>query len=343
MSTNNPPDYTFGSYNSSFFTNEYVLYPLAQGNVNFVNTLYTKTVNAPTDVDIDLYAKQTTGVLTIGGNTGREGDINIGNQSTVSNTINIGSNLSKPTIFGNVTINPTSIAGVSLSLGSTGGTIYGNNITNASPYYITCGGIEPAFILDRATAGQLSIGTGNTTNILITPPLSAPSYAYTSVPTTLLKANIGYYVNYPVVEYLAQGNSGNFFFYNPIVNTATTDSHYLNAGHYIAYINFKFIHSAPTTAVSGTTTLNICYGSTASSMGASVAQVNTAGPVPSPATTLIKNPFTNTIFNDEYTHVCSFYLPTASYVNLQFNLSSNYSITNGTMSFRFFGNIRRIG
>jgi len=341
MSTNNPPDYTFGSYNSAFFTNDYVLFPTSQGNVTFLNTLYTSTVNAPTDVDISLYTKQTTGILTIGGHTGREGTINIGNQSTVSNAINIGSNLSTPTILGNATLGNTIYARGIVSLGSTGGTIYGNNITSVSPYYITCGDVQPAFILDRSTAGQLTLGTGNTTNVNITPPLSAPSYAYTSS-LTLSKTNLGYFYNYPVVEYLAQGN-GNFFFYNPIVNTATTDSHYLNAGHYIVYINFKYIHTSATTAITGTTTLNICYGSTASSMGASVSQVNTAGPVPSPATTLIKNPFVNTIYNTEYTHVCSFYLPSASYVNLQFNLSTTYNITGGTMTFRFFGNIRRIG
>lgn len=343
MSTNTNPSYTFGAYNSSFFTTEYLNFPTAQGSETIMS-LFTKSIESTSNTtSATLFDTQTTGAINLGTATNRSGTINIGSKATsgLGNTINIGSDLSTVSIKGNATIgtnaSTTTINGSSLTIGSA-------SQTTTIVGYLDCGSnsISANRILSNSietkTAGILQIGPTNATSVFCIPSITCPQYSISTSPSTLAKTNMGYYVNYAMVEFASQGNNGLFYYYAPNVNTATSDAHYLNSGHYQAYINYKYFTVSAPTAVNGNVTLNICSGTTASSMTPTATQSNTAGSVPSPSTSYV---VTNNLI--EYTHTCSFYLSTASYVNLEFIISSNFTITGGTLTHRLFGNIIRIG
>jgi len=343
MSTNTNPSYTFGSYNSAFFTTEYLNFPTAQGSETIMS-LFTKSIESTsTTTSATMFDTQITGNLSIATASNRSGAINIGSKATsgIGNTINIGSALSTVSLLGDITIgtsaSTTVINGSSLTLGSASQTTTMNGYLDCGSNAISANRILSNSI-ETKTAGVLQIGPTNATSVFCTPSITCAQYIINTSPSTLGKTNMGYYVNYAMVEFTAVGNNGLFYYYAPNVNTATSDAHYLNAGNYLAYINYKYLTVSSPLSVVGNVTLNICSGTSAGTMVPTVAQSNTAGSTPSPSTSFV---ITSNII--EYTHTCAFYLSTASYVNLEFILSTNFSITSGTLTHRLYGNIIRIG
>ena len=120
-------------------------------------------------------------------------------------------------------------------------------------YYFTDITFNPSFyssgsdnlINEEAKKNYLTYPTAQGTETISTlnsSTITSNSYNLSGIPPTLTKSSLGYYVNYAIVS--ASYAASNKYLYSPISNTAVTESHYLQAGVYMANIHMYAVAAA---------------------------------------------------------------------------------------------------
>jgi len=84
MTTNSPPIYTFGSFNSAFFPSSYLEYPIAQGQETISKILTTNIDTISATNNVSLFNSTTAGNITIGASL-TTGDTILSNGLTLGN------------------------------------------------------------------------------------------------------------------------------------------------------------------------------------------------------------------------------------------------------------------
>ena len=121
------------------------------------------------------------------------------------------------------TLSTTNINAISSSLN------IGPNLTSGSTLII--GSDTNSQTTIKSTAIGILGNTTITGNLTTTGTTTSTTYNLSGT-TTLSKASLGYYVNY--IKVSASYATSNKLLYTPASNTSTTESHYLNAGVYMA-------------------------------------------------------------------------------------------------------------
>jgi hypothetical protein len=141
-------------------------------------------------------------------------------------------------------------------------------------YYFTDITFNPAFYSsgsdnitnEEAKKNYLTYPTAQGTETISTlnsSTITSNSYKLSGIPPTLAKSSLGYYVNYAKVS--ASYATSNKFLYSPSSNTATTESHYLNSGVYMANIHLYSFAPAGQT-YSSTFSLGVATGTNIQTM-----------------------------------------------------------------------------
>ena len=175
---------------------------------------------------------------------------------------------------------------------------------------------------------------GLLSNTTILGNLTSNSYNLSGTTPTLTKASLGYYVNYAIVS--ASYSTSPKYLYAPTSNTAVTESHYLNAGIYMANIHMYAVASAGQT-YSNTFQIGVATGTNIQTMPVNSqygTMVLTSGDLVS------INNGTNFAGNySSFTYSGCFTITTSSFVNLEFYLKTQ---SGATQTYNLYGCIYRI-
>ena len=121
-------------------------------------------------------------------------------------------------------------------------TYYFTNITFNPSFYssgsdnLTNEEAKNNYLTYPTAQGTETISTLNSSTI------TSNSYKLSGIPPTLTKTSLGYYLNYAKVSAAYAASSK--YLYSPSVNTAITESHYLEAGVYMANIHMYAVAAA---------------------------------------------------------------------------------------------------
>ena len=177
-----------------------------------------------------------------------------------------------------------------------------------------------------------AIGLLNNTTVLGN--LTSNSYSFSGTSTSLTKSSLGYYINFTRVS--ASYATSNKFLYSPSSNTSFGDSHYLNAGVYMANIHMYLFASAGQT-YSSTFSLGVSTGTNIQTM-----PVNSQyGTINIESSDFIATNSGATITGNYFvfSHSGCFTLTSSSFVNLEFNLKVQ---SGATQTYNLYGCIHRI-
>ena len=182
-----------------------------------------------------------------------------------------------------------------------------------------------------ATTNLLTSTGGITSN----GPLLMNACYLTGTTPTFDKTSLNYYVNYANIT---RNTNTTQYVYSPSSNTATTDSHYLNPGIYVADVKMTWQEAGGPTAVTYIFQMGVCCNT------------NT-GVLPTGATiagaTYVYGPSVSTVTIGKngvpigYSYTGCFTLASANYVNVHVQLNGSASL--GTITANLNGCIRRIG
>jgi hypothetical protein len=212
-------------------------------------------------------------------------------------------------------------------------------------YYFTDITFNPAFYSsgsenitnEEAKKNYLTYPTAQGTETISTlnsSTITSNSYKLSGIPPTLAKSSLGYYVNYAMVS--ASYATSNKFLYSPSSNTATTESHYLNSGVYMANIHLYLFAPAGQT-YSSTFSLGVATGTNIQSMPMN-SQYGTLNIESSDfvATNSGSN-ITGNYF--VFSHSGCFTLASSSFVHIEFNLKVQ---SGASQTYNLYGCIHRI-
>jgi hypothetical protein len=145
---------------------------------------------------------------------------------------------------------------------------------------------------------------------------------------------LNYFVNYTNSS-VTRASAG--YLYNPATNTATTDSHYLNAGIYVVDVRMTYSENNGPTTSTFAYTMGVFYSTF-------VGTLNTAGQAGTTPLTSISYLPTLLAKNGVFltlSYTGCFTLPSANYVNMF--IQTTGTISGGNVIQNLNGCIRRIG
>jgi hypothetical protein len=314
-------------------------------------------------LNCDFCNNQVSGILNIATNA-RTGNINFGTQQT-NNQLTIGSSLNTQTnisggaigLFGDTSIGGnTDISGDLIVTGTVTSDSLTTNTINTKLQSDTIN-----ICTDVARTGRISIGgstTNNTSGIYIggtnnpvvfngscnftsgltsSAPLVISNASYILPPTTpptLPINSLGYYYNYPVVNYNSLTTTG--YRFNPTTNTNGA-LNYLYAGVYTANLNTVVRYTGSPSAVTYIYNIGIASGVTTGTVTTST--VTNISPVSPDVRGSLFSSGNNIDFG--HSHTLCFTITSNSFVNLFVNVST-LTVTGGSINIALLGCITRI-
>jgi hypothetical protein len=212
-------------------------------------------------------------------------------------------------------------------------------------YYFTDITFNPAFYSsgsdnitnEEAKKNYLTYPTAQGTETISTlnsSTITSNSYKLSGIPPTLAKSSLGYYVNYAKVS--ASYATSNKFLYSPSSNTATTESHYLNSGVYMANIHLYVFAPAGQT-YSSTFSLGVATGTNIQTM-----PVNSQyGALNIESSDFVATNSGSNITGNYFvfSHSGCFTLASSSFVHIEFNLKVQ---SGASQTYNLYGCIHRI-
>ena len=198
----------------------------------------------------------------------------------------------------------------------------------ASGDYLTFETAKKSFLTYPTAQGSETITTLNSSTI------TSNSYNLSGTTPTLTTTSLGYFVNY--VKVSASYAASNKYLYSPLINTSITESHYLEAGVYMANIHMYAVAAAGQT-YSNTFQIGVATGTNIQTMPVNSqygTMVLTSGDLVS------INNGTNLAGNySSFTYSGCFTITTSSFVNLEFYLKTQ---SGATQTYNLYGCIYRI-
>ena len=212
-------------------------------------------------------------------------------------------------------------------------------------YYFTDISFNPSFYSsgsdnitnDEAKKNYLTYPTAQGTETISTlnsSTITSNSYNLSGIPPTLTKTSLGYFLNYTKAS--ASYSTSNKYLFSPTTNAATTDSHYLEAGVYMANIHMYAVAAAGQT-YSNTFQIGVATGTTIQTMPVNSqygTMVLTSGDLVS-----INNGINLAGNYSSFSHSGCFTLASSSFVNLEFYLKTQ---SGATQTINLYGCIHRI-
>ena len=303
-------------------------------------SITTATLNTPTPtLAVDLYGNQTSGVLNIGNSSSRTGNINIGTNSTSTAVVRLGSTTSIVSV-----LNQLTVAGSFSCNSFSTATVYCTSVdTNTPTLDVSIFPSQTSGIINIGTnssrTGNINIGTnatGGTVSIGSTSvPVTIGSSITLGVPPTLTSSSMGYYQNYPVVNFTGVTTTG--YKFSPTSNTAGAFN-FFKAGIYHATMDFTIRYTGSPTLASYIYNIGFSSGTTTGTVTTST--VSTIGSLTQDTRGALQSTTGNNIdFSKSYS--ACFTLSSDSFVNLTININT-ITITGGTLSIFCTGTIHRI-
>ena len=213
-------------------------------------------------------------------------------------------------------------------------TYYFTNITFNPSFYssgsdnLTNEEAKKNYLTYPTAQGTETISTLNSSTI------TSNSYNLSGIPPTLTTTSLGYFVNY--VKVSASYAASSKYLYSPLINTAITESHYLEAGVYMANIHMYAVAAAGQT-YSNTLQIGVATGTNIQTMPVNSqygTMVLTSGDLMS------VNAGANTTNNNYvFSHSGCFTLTSSSFVHLEFYLKTQ---SGATQTYNLSGCIYRI-